>query len=224
MARVLHFKKTQSLELNYLLFLPAGYSDNPAKRWPLMLFLHGAGERGNDVWKVATHGPPKNVTNDASFPFILVSPQCPEGSVWTTEPLLALLDEITQKYAVDARRVYVTGLSMGGYGCWDLVLVYPERFAAAAPICGGGEFIKVLLASREKATALKTLGIWAFHGEKDLVVPVEESRRMVDAVKKAGVTDVKLTIYPETQHDSWTETYKNPQLYRWLLEHQRNAQ
>jgi predicted peptidase len=115
----------------------------------------------------------------------------------------------------------LTGLSMGGYGAWSLGTMHPERFAALAPICGGGELISVLLSSRDKSQALNTIGIWAFHGAKDPVVPVEESRRMVDAVKRAGVKDVKLTVYPEAQHDSWTETYNNPELYRWLLEHQR---
>jgi predicted peptidase len=135
--------------------------------------------------------------------------------------LLALLDNITAKYAVDTKRVYLTGLSMGGYGTWDLGLAYPERFAAIVPICGGGQVITVLLASDAKGQALKTLGVWAFHGGKDPVVPLEESQRMVDALKKAGVPDVKLTVYPEAQHDSWTETYKNPALYEWLLKHER---
>jgi len=223
MAQTFHFKKTQKLEIGYLLSLPRNYSANGDQKWPLMLFLHGAGERGTNVWKVATHGPPKNVTNNPDFPFIIVSPQCPEGQIWSSEPLLGLLDEITRKYAVDTQRVYLTGLSMGGYGTWSLGTSHPERFAALAPICGGGELISVLLSSRDKAQALKSLGIWAFHGEKDPVVPVEESQRMVDAVKRAGVKDVKLTIYPAVQHDSWTETYKNPELYRWLLEHHRNS-
>ncbi len=135
--------------------------------------------------------------------------------------LLALLDDITAKYAVDTNRVYLTGLSMGGYGTWDLGLAYPERFAAIVPICGGGQLISVILPSREKGPALKTLGVWAFHGGKDPVVPLEESQRMVAALKKAGVQDVKLTVYPKAGHDSWTEAYNNPELYQWLLEHHR---
>lgn len=214
-------KKTMTAEVDYLLFLPREYERKGEKRWPLMLFLHGAGERGTNIWKVAVHGPPKNVTNRADFPFIIVSPQCPEGQVWSNDVLLGLLDEVTKKYAVDTNRVYLTGLSMGGYGTWSLGLSYPERFAAIAPICGGGETIRVLLASRDKAKGLKTLGIWAFHGAKDPVVPLTESQRMVDAVKKAGATDVKLTIYPEANHDSWTETYNNPELYKWFLAHER---
>ena len=216
-----HFKKTLSAEVNYLLFLPKGYNAKAEQRWPMILFLHGAGERGTNVWKVAIHGPPKYVKTHPDFPFILVSPQCPEHKIWSRDVLLALLENITAKYAVDTNRIYLTGLSMGGYGTWDLGLTYPERFAAIVPICGGGEIITVMLSSRDKAAALKTLGVWAFHGGKDPVVPLAESQRMVDALKKAGVEDVKLTVYPEAQHDSWTQTYNNPQLYEWLLEHKR---
>src|SRR6266478_1466278 len=221
MARQLKLKKMQAIELNYLLFLPKGYEAKSEKRWPLILFLHGAGERGTNVWKVATHGPPKNVTGNPDFPFIVVSPQCPENQIWSNDALLALLDEIARKQAVDTNRIYLTGLSRGGYGTWRLGLTHPERFAAIVPICGGGELITVLVANGEKAKALKTLGVWAFHGGKDPVVPLEESQRMVELVKKAGVRDVKLKIYPEAGHDSWTVTYKDPELYEWLLKHER---
>jgi len=157
------------------------------------------------------------------FPFIVVSPLCPAGRLWSNDVLLVLLEEIAAKYAVAKGRVYLTGLSMGGYGTWNLGLEFPEKFAAIAPICGGGEWIRVLLASRDKADALKTLAIWAFHGAKDPVVPVSESRRTVAALKKAGVSEVKLTIYPNAQHDSWSETYRNAELYRWFLEHERKT-
>ena len=221
MAKQFQFRRTANVEVNYLLFLPKGYDAKGENRWPLILFLHGAGERGTNIWKVATHGPPKNVTAQPDFPFIIVSPQCPEHQIWCKDVLLALLDEITAKHAADTNRIYLTGLSMGGYGTWDLGLTYPEKFAAIVPICGGGQLISLLLSKREKGPALKTLGVWAFHGGKDPTVPLEESQRMVDALKKAGVQDVKLTIYPEAQHDSWTETYKNPALYDCLLKHER---
>jgi predicted peptidase len=223
MPKEFKFTKTQTFEARYLLFLPQGYNATSGKTWPLMLFLHGAGERGTNIWKVATHGPPKNVTSHPDFPFILVSPQCPEGEIWSSDLLLGLLDEIEQKYAVDTSRVYLTGLSMGGYGTWKLGLSHPERFAAIVPICGGGELLSVLIADGGKAQALKTLGVWAFHGAKDPVVPTAESERMVSALKRLGVPDVKLTIYPEAGHDAWTETYRNPELYEWLLAHQRKA-
>jgi predicted peptidase len=132
-----------------------------------------------------------------------------------------LLDEVTGGFKVDINRVYLTGLSMGGYGTWDLGLRHPERFAAIVPICGGGELINVLLANGQKAQALKSLGVWAFHGAKDPIVPLDESQRMVNILKKKGGQDVRLTVYPEAGHDAWTETYNNPELYQWLLNHER---
>jgi predicted peptidase len=220
-----HFtvQKTKQLSVNYLLFLPQGYDAKSAKQWPLIYFLHGAGERGSDTSKVAVHGPPKRVATHPEFPFVVVSPQCPEGEIWSNDVLLALLDEMIQKYNIDTGRIYLTGLSMGGYGTWDLGLAYPEKFAAIVPICGGGELITILLSNGEKGQALRTLGVWAFHGGKDPVVPVQESQRMVDLLKKTGVQEVKLTVYPETGHDSWVEAYNNPELYDWLLAHERKA-
>ena len=223
MAKQLHITRTKTVDLNYLLFLPRDYAKDEQKRWPLILFLHGAGERGSDVWKVATHGPPKNAAAHPEFPFIVVSPQCPEGQTWSNDLLDALLKDVMEKQRVDKSRVYLTGLSMGGYGTWSFGLAHPDKFAAIVPICGGGEMISVILSSREKSASLKSLGIWAFHGGKDPVVPVAESQRMVDAVKKAGVRDVKLTIHPEAGHDSWTQTYNNPELYDWLLRHRREG-
>lgn len=214
-------RQTRKVDVDYLLFLPRDYKKSKTERWPLILFLHGAGERGKDIWKVAVHGPPKNVAQHPDFPFIVVSPQCPEGQIWSNETLLALLDEVMKKYSVDPERVYLTGLSMGGYGTWSLGLSHPERFAAIVPICGGGELITILLSSGEKAAALKSLGVWTFHGAKDPVVPLDESQRMVDFIKKAGVSEVKVTVYPEAGHDAWTETYRNPELYDWLLNHRR---
>jgi len=171
---------------------------------------------------VAAHGPPKLLAQGKKdMPFIVASPQCPTGERWKTEALAALLDEIEANYRVDATRVYVTGLSMGGYGTWAMANEYPNRFAAIAPICGGGEIVPILLAGRDKRAALKSLGIWAFHGAKDPVVKLEESEKMVDAFKQIGATDVRLTVYPEATHDAWTETYDNPKLYEWLLAHRR---
>lgn len=217
------FKKkiSKTIRADYLLYLPKGYEAKGKQAWPLVMFLHGAGERGSDLRKVAAHGPPKLVKNGKAFPFILVSPQCPADQVWSDETLLALLDEVGRKHRVDTNRVYLTGLSMGGYGTWSLGVKYPERFAAIAPICGGGETINVLLSSRSKSAALKSLGIWAFHGAKDSVVKLDESQRMIAALKNAGVKEVELTVYPEAQHDSWTDTYSNEKLYEWFLKHAR---
>ncbi len=208
---------TKTVSLKYLLYLPKGYSEKKDQKWPLMLFLHGAGERGNDINLVKKHGPPKLIDQGKEFPFIVVSPQCPLNSWWPeqVDALTALLDEVQAKYAVDPDRVYLTGLSMGGFGTWTLASRYPERFAALAPICGGGD--------RYLASRLKNVPVWAFHGAKDPVVPVQASKDMVEALKKAG-GNVQLTLYPEAQHDSWTETYNNPKLYEWFLSHRRGQE
>ena len=197
----------------YLLYLPKDY-DNKAKH-PLMLFLHGAGERGDDFKKVKIHGPPKLIGQGKDFPFIVVSPQCKTGGWWEASQLSALVDHIEDNYKVDSSRIYVTGLSMGGYGTWSLAMYDPNRFAAIAPICGGGNPIAA------RYTTPMTAPAWVFHGAKDTAVPLSESEKMVK-VLKAHKVDVKLTVYPEAGHDSWTETYNNPKLYEWLLEEKRD--
>jgi len=204
---------TKTLSCKYLLFLPEDYGEKQ-QQWPLILFLHGAGERGGYLEKVKKHGPPKIVENRKDFPFILVSPQCPQGDWWTekVELLINLLDDIVARYDVDEERIYLTGLSMGGYGTWSLASTYPGRFAAIAPICGGGK--------RFMAPRLKDVPIWAFHGAKDKVVSLKESQEMVNAVKAQG-GDAKLTVYPDAGHDSWTATYDNQQLYDWFLSHRK---
>jgi len=212
--KALNKQITKTVRCKYLLYLPQGYGEKEQK-WPLMVFLHGAGERGDNLERVKKHGPPKLVERGKDFPFIIVSPQCPAGIWWPEQldTLVALLDEIESKYAVDADRVYLTGLSMGGFGTWSLACRYPQRFAAVAPICGGGQWF---LGNR-----LKNVPVWAFHGAKDPVVPLDLSKSMVEAAKRAG-GDAKLTVYPEAQHDSWTATYDNPKLYEWFLSHRRS--
>ena len=222
-SQSLKWKSTRSGELKYLVYLPTDYDAKSRKRWPLMMFLHGAGERGTNVQRVAIHGPLSLVRQGTNFPFIIVAPLCPEGQQWENEPLLKLLDQVSRKYAVDTNRVYLTGLSMGGYGTWKLALACPEKFAAIAPICGGASMIEVLLGTRDNRNALKDLPIWAFHGAKDNVVPPGESERVVNALKKQGVREVKLTVYPEAWHDSWKPAYDDPALYDWLLQHERRS-
>ncbi|OHB65656.1 MAG: phospholipase [Planctomycetes bacterium RBG_13_62_9] len=213
--RVFEKQIAKKVGLLYLLYVPEGYGQNKEQKWPLVLFLHGAGERGDNLEAVKKHGPPKLIGQGKDFPFIVVSPQCPFGKWWTemVDDLTALLDEVESKYAVDSSQVYLTGLSMGGFGSWTLGCRHPERFAAIAPICGGGEWY---LAER-----LRSVPVWAFHGAKDPVVSVRESEEMVTALQKAG-GDVQLTIYPEAQHDSWTETYNDPKLYEWFLSHHKS--
>ena len=204
-----------TLSLKYLLYLPKEYGKEADKKWPVMVFLHGSGERGSDLEKVKAHGPPKLIAAGKEFPFVVVSPQAPLGGKgWDVETLNGMLDEVMQKYSVDTTRVYLTGLSMGGGGTWTWATSNPERFAAIAPICGFG--------SPLSTRRLKSVPAWVFHGEKDPTVPVNESHIMVDAMKAAG-GDVKLTLYPEAGHDSWTETYNNPELYTWFLSHTRSA-
>jgi predicted peptidase len=208
--REMQFEKEGKAKLGYLLFLPEDYGKTD-KAWPLILFLHGAGESGNDLAKVKAHGPPKIVETKKDFPFIVVSPQSPKRG-WQPDALLALLDEVVSKYKVDQDRVYLTGLSMGGFGTWALAAAHPDRFAAIVPICGGGD--------PKTAERLKGLPMWVFHGAKDNVVPLARSEAMVNAVKAAG-GNPKFTVYPEAGHDSWTKTYDNPELYQWLLEQKR---
>lgn len=220
MAQTAHdFETRITKRLSYLLFLPEGYGLDPDQRWPMILFLHGAGERGNDLNLVKKHGIPKVAERRPGFPFVCVSPQCPADSWWSEqrEVLIALLDHVLAEYRVDPQRVYLTGLSMGGFGTWDLATRYPEYFAAIAPICGGGP---AHFGFPQRVAALKEVPVWAFHGAKDPVVPVEESIKLVDALKGYG-GDARLTIYPEAGHDSWTATYDNQELYDWFLSHRK---
>jgi predicted peptidase len=189
--------------LDYLLHLPGGYSRR--QRYPLILFLHGSGERGSDVYAVHKHGIPKVAARDPDFPFVAVSPQCPANSNWFlhVDMLLLLLDDVMRRHSIDRARVYLTGISMGGYGAWHLGSEYPERFAAVVPICGGFD---PMLGYPERVCGLRYTPVWAFHGTKDRAVPVSETRAMVRALRRCG-GKVKLTVYPDAGHDtSWWPT------------------
>ena len=203
------------ISYDYLIYLPEDYKPR-GEGFPLLLFLHGAGERGDNLDLVKTHGPPKLVDAGHSLPFIVVSPQCPSGEIWDAEVLLRLITSIENQYRVDSDRIYVSGLSMGGFGTWSLIARAPERFAAAAPICGGGNFIEFVLGTKAHKEALKALPIWVFHGGADSVVRVSEAYRMVSLLER-GAREIKLTVYPGVGHNSWTESYDNPALYEWFL-------
>ncbi len=203
---------SQTGNYNYLLFLPDAY-ETEEHLFPTILFLHGAGERGSNLDDVKRHGVAKIVEQQPDFPFIVISPQCPRGQYWDVNLLSDLLERAIASYPIDPDQVYLTGLSMGGYGTWHLAAAQPQRFAAIAPVCGGG--------NPAQASKLKNLPVWAFHGALDNVVPLSESEIMVSALKAAG-KNVKFTVYPEADHDSWTQTYKNPELYEWFLQHQRS--
>jgi len=221
-ARTFSKKISTRVKTDYLLFLPEGYQARGRERWPLIFFLHGMGERGSDPWKVKVHGPPKVAEKMSNFPFIVVSPQCPDDQWWSTEVLLAVLDDVSARYKVDPKRIYLTGLSMGGYASWTLALEHPERFAAAAIICGGGNPNYLHAYGPPRKAALKALPVWVFHGDKDASVPLDESERMVAALKKFGC-NVKFTVYPGVGHDCWTQTYANPELYEWFLKYERGT-
>ena len=205
----------RTMNARYLLYLPKAYDPNQPKRWPLILFLHGAGQRGNWLWLVKVTGLPRMfwpnlLHRRKDFPFIVVSPQCARNVWWSTDALNALLNEVVNKYMVDNERIYVTGLSMGGFATWSLAMKYPHRFAAIAPICGGGNPANVC--------AIKHLPVWTFHGARDKTVPIGQTENLVEALKKCG-GNVRFTIYPRAGHDAWTETYANPELYTWFLKH-----
>lgn len=202
-------------ETQYLLYLPQEYINDTTQKWPLLIFLHGSGESGVDLEKVKVHGPPKLIEQGKKFPFIVVSPQAPPQAGWQVETLKAMLDDLKKKYRIDNDRVYLTGLSMGGFGTWNLSEKFPDEFAAIAPICGGGDV--------EKAWKLRHMPVWCFHGAKDDVVPPAASQTMVDAVRQYNA-NVKFTLYPEANHNSWEVTYNNDSLYTWLLAHKKFKQ
>ncbi len=199
---------------DYLQCLPAGYATDRRKRWPLLVFLHGMGERGPDLTAVKRHGLPRLVEEGRKFPFILVSPQCPADSWWNAAAIDAFVGKIASQLRVDPDRVYLTGLSMGGYGTWATACFNPARYAAIVPICGGGEV--------RHASHLRHVPVWAFHGAQDKVVRPPRSRTMVKAVRTAG-GDAKLTLFPEAEHNSWDPAYATPGLFDWLLAQRRHG-
>lgn len=211
-------KVEKKVSLGYLLYLPEEYEAQPDVKWPLVLFLHGIGERGDDLELVRKHGIAK-IVEERDFPFVAVSPQCPSYSMWTMEldALHALIMEVMRTYSIDKSRIYLTGLSMGGFGAWHLAEAYPRLFAAVVPICGGA---LPMVGFPERIKVLKDTPIWAFHGAKDNLVPLKSSQELADVLKKHN-GNVRFTIYPEAGHDSWTETYENPVLYEWLLKQKR---
>lgn len=198
--------------LKYLLWIPGDYKKDKKKTFPLLIFLHGSGERGDSLDLVKMHGPPSFVENCPDFPFITVSPQCPKDQKWNTEDLQAMLRQLKKKYHIDPERIYLTGLSMGGFGTWAWACSYPDQFAAIAPVCGGGDI--------QFAGALKSTPVWAFHGDVDPVVPVKRTIEMVEAVNAKGGS-ARMTIYPGVGHDSWVNAYNDQELYKWLLEHSK---
>lgn len=197
----------------YLLYLPETYGKDKL-RLPLILFLHGSGERGNNPNIIGNFGPPLVALKQKGFPFIVLAPQCPPGKWWTdadvTDMVMALLDKVCKDYLVDTKRIYLTGMSMGGFGAWDLAQKFPNRWAALAVVCGGGN---PYLQDR-----VRNIPTRVFHGAQDQNVPIGMAQMMVGTLKQAGgMVDFK--IYPGQPHNVWTVTYDDPTLYEWFLSH-----
>ena len=198
----------------YQLFLPQGAWDE-TQAWPLIIFLHGSGERGTDIDKVKVHGPPKHADADPHFPFIVISPLLPAEEDWDLAKLSRILDHAIATLPVDPARIYLTGLSRGGHATWRWAAAEPDRFAAVAPVAGRGD--------PSTACALKEIPVWAFHGDRDDVVLPEGSFAMTRAIRACGGRMSRLTIYPDLGHNAWDPAYADPALYLWLLSHRRAA-
>lgn len=209
------FSTSDGATVQYLLYLPADYDQT--EQFPLMLFLHGRGESNGPLSLVAKWGPPAMVARGDEMPYIIVSPQCPQADNWSSDTqrkrLMELLESSVNALKVDNDRVYLTGLSMGGFGSWRLAAEHPDRFAAVVPICGG--------VSESHAEQLKEIPIWAFHGDRDAVVPIQRTSDIVDAIKQLGGTAVQFTTLEGVGHNSWSSAYATPDLYQWMNQQRR---
>jgi predicted peptidase len=194
--------------LDYLAYLPSSYEKDTAKKWPLVIFLHGSGERGTPLNLVRKNGLPFELDRRGDTRYVMIAPQCPANERWNVQVLDALLTDLLKTYRIDEKRVVITGLSLGGYGSWAWSCEHPERFAGVIPVCGGID--------PEKTVTLKGMPIWAFHGDKDKNVPLERGQLAAEAAKKNGA-DVKFTIYPGVAHNSWEKAYAEPELEAWIL-------
>lgn len=195
------------------LHLPAGYGSD-ARRWPLVVFLHGSGERGENLAAVKVHGPPKHAERGAAYPFVLASPQLADGRRWEPGELHALLAVLLARLAVDADRVTATGLSLGGHGVWDWAAAYPRDLAGIAPVCGYGDPDDVCHA--------KPVPVRAYHGDADTVVPLAAQQACVEALRACGGS-VSFTVYPGVGHNAWDPAYEDPGLVPWLMAQRRAA-
>ncbi|MFN8597292.1 MAG: prolyl oligopeptidase family serine peptidase [Anaerolineae bacterium] len=205
---------TRLAQVNYLLYLPQNYQAG-GKPWPLIVFLHGSGERGYNANQIASTGLPQRLENQSDFPFIVLSPQVPTDQWWEDQltVLPVLIAQIETHYAIDVKREYLTGLSMGGFGAWALAMRYPQKFAAVAPIAGGWNGSDM----PRDMCVVKDVPFWVFHGALDQNVFPQQTERMVEALQQCG-GNVRFTLYPDADHDgSWQRAYADPELYQWLL-------
>jgi predicted peptidase len=221
------YKAVDGKTMPYRLFVPDGYDKN--KKYPLVLWLHGGGARGTDNEKQITEGNTLGATiwtkteNQAKWPSFVLAPQCPVGEWWATndsemrpspqlEMAVELLKELQKQFAIDPERLYVGGQSMGGYGTWSIISEFPDMFAAALPLCGGG--------NRSRAKGLVNVPVWAFHGDADTAVNVSQSRAMIDAIRLAG-GDPKYTEYKGVGHTVWHQAFAEPDLVSWVFAQKR---
>lgn len=220
---VLKFRHGQNLhpenvEYKYLTYLPVNYEADTLMAWPLIIYLHGGSDRGNDLNQLYSSGLPDQIYRGRNFPFIIISPQCPENIRWETENWFeSFFKEIVHKYRIDTNRVYLTGLSLGGAGTWYLAAKYPEIFAAIAPISGftsHNEFID------KNISKLVDTPIWAFHGKIDNVVPFEETERIVKKLE-AKNNHLKFTVEPDVGHWMHWLIYPDQDLYDWFLKYSK---
>lgn len=194
-------------ELNYALHIP----ENTKEKKPLILFLHGSGEKGNDIEKVKVHGPFKYLKTHDLDAYVL-APQCPENEYWDSEVLYRLILKIQKEYNIDSNRIYLTGLSMGGWGAWNLAFEHPETFAALVPIAGFVDRVPMI-----ENCKITTIPIRIFHGLLDDVVDVNYSITIYKKLKACDA-DIKLTIFDDANHDSWTRVYDNKEIYDWMFQ------
>lgn len=211
------------MRIGYLLYAPAGYGRDARRRWPLVVFLHGSGEKGEDPELLRAQPLPKTLAATTSFPALVLSPQLPRRIAWWSDvlgPLDALVRTITTRYAVDPRRVYLTGLSLGGFGTWAYALRHPARFAALVPIAGG--YVQGSTAVPREICELRRMPIWAFHGLNDTIVRPYQSELLVRALRTCGSRVARLTLYRGVDHfGSWPRAYADPALWRWLFAQRR---
>lgn len=211
-----HLAAHQTIIINYLLYLPQDYHHNDTITFPMVVFLHGAGEGGDNIEKVKTHGIPELIAEGEQFPFMVLAPQNPSlDKFWDDQLLMDLIIKIENEYRVDENRIYLTGLSRGGYGVWRTAMNNPDKFAALIPLCGATP------ASPIYAQKLKDIPIWVFHGENDGVIPLSESESMVNQLEKVGA-NVKFTIMEGKGHDIWDDVYRLPELYEWIMKQQKS--
>lgn len=205
-------RTASGISKSYVLYTPATYNTEKTKSWPVIIFLHGIGERGSNINNVKNVGLPKKLAGDKTFQFVMAAPQCNADTWWDISSLNALYAEVIEKYNVDPKRVYITGLSMGGYGTWNWAMKATDKFAAVVPVCGGADY-------PELVCNLVNKPVWVFHNANDPTVGVENSRNLVAALKKCGNTKVKYTENATGGHDAWTKAYNTPELYTWLLQY-----